>query len=131
MKVYTQNFSTNLRILRMEKNLTQKELADLLKYSEKTVSKWECGACIPDIDVLSYKNDKLTWNTPLRNVFQLPVITRQLLMKRVYVPLVQALLLRKLLQILYGHLIRCLVQMYGLLHLNLVLVCPKNVLMQF
>lgn len=52
MKDYTQNFSTNLRILRMEKNLTQKELADLLKYSEKTVSKWECGACIPDIDVL-------------------------------------------------------------------------------
>lgn len=24
----------------------------MLQYSEKTVSKWECGACIPDIDVL-------------------------------------------------------------------------------
>ena len=52
MTDYTKNFSLNLRDLRIRKNLTQKELADLLQYSEKTVSKWECGACVPDIDVL-------------------------------------------------------------------------------
>ena len=52
MTYYAKNFSVNLRNLRIHKNLTQKELADLLQYSEKTVSKWECGACIPDIDVL-------------------------------------------------------------------------------
>ena len=52
MADYTKNFSLNLRNFRIRKNLTQKELADLLQYSEKTVSKWECGACVPDIDVL-------------------------------------------------------------------------------
>ncbi len=52
MTDYTKNFSLNLRDLRIQKGLTQKEVADLLQYSEKTVSKWECGACIPDIDVL-------------------------------------------------------------------------------
>ena len=52
MTDYTKNFSLNLRDLRIRKKLTQKELADLLQYSEKTVSKWECGACVPDIDVL-------------------------------------------------------------------------------
>ena len=52
MTDYTKNFSLNLRDLRIRKKLTQKELADMLQYSEKTVSKWECGACVPDIDVL-------------------------------------------------------------------------------
>ena len=52
MTKYAENFSINLKNLRKEKGLTQKELADILGYSEKTVSKWECGACIPDIEVL-------------------------------------------------------------------------------
>ncbi len=52
MTKYAENFSMNLKNLRKEKELTQKELADLLGYSEKTVSKWECGACVPDIEVL-------------------------------------------------------------------------------
>ena len=52
MKDYAKNFSGNLRRLRKSEHLTQKELADLLQYSEKTISKWECGSCIPDIEVL-------------------------------------------------------------------------------
>ena len=52
MTRYTENFSSNLRSIRKNKKLTQKQLADMLGYSEKTVSKWECGACIPDIAVL-------------------------------------------------------------------------------
>ena len=52
MKDYAKNFSENLRRLRKSEHLTQKELADLLQYSEKTISKWECGSCIPDIEVL-------------------------------------------------------------------------------
>lgn len=38
--------------LRKEKGLTQKELADKLYVSDKTVSKWECGKGMPDISIL-------------------------------------------------------------------------------
>ncbi|MBQ8822115.1 MAG: helix-turn-helix transcriptional regulator [Lachnospiraceae bacterium] len=38
--------------LRKEKSLTQKELADKLYVSDKTVSKWECGKGMPDISML-------------------------------------------------------------------------------
>ncbi len=38
--------------LRKEKGLTQKELADKLYVSDKTVSKWECGKGMPDISML-------------------------------------------------------------------------------
>ncbi|WP_099468700.1 helix-turn-helix domain-containing protein [Konateibacter massiliensis] len=35
--------------LRKEKNLTQKNIADFLGISNKTVSKWECGLGCPDL----------------------------------------------------------------------------------
>lgn len=37
---------------RKEKNLTQEQLAQLLNISNKTVSKWECGRCMPDYSVI-------------------------------------------------------------------------------
>ncbi len=37
---------------RKTKNLTQKQLAELLFISEKTVSKWECGKGIPDVSLM-------------------------------------------------------------------------------
>ena len=49
---YAERFAYNLRILRKQHNLTQESLADILGYSKKTVSKWECGDCIPDIETL-------------------------------------------------------------------------------
>ena len=36
---------------RKEKNLTQKELAEKLNVSSKSVSKWECGTCLPDVSL--------------------------------------------------------------------------------
>lgn len=36
---------------RKEKNLTQKELAILLGVSDKSVSKWERGICLPDVSL--------------------------------------------------------------------------------
>ncbi len=42
-----------IRILRQEKELTQKELADTLHISDKTVSKWERGLGCPDISLLA------------------------------------------------------------------------------
>lgn len=37
---------------RKEKNMTQKELADLLHVTDRAVSKWERGLCAPDISLL-------------------------------------------------------------------------------
>lgn len=48
-----QNFSRNLAILRKSKNLTQAQLAEKLNYSDKSVSKWECGDVLPDVITLS------------------------------------------------------------------------------
>lgn len=36
---------------RKEKNLTQKELAELLGVTDKSVSKWENGICLPDVSL--------------------------------------------------------------------------------
>ena len=44
--------ATNLRALRLKKSLTQWELAEQLHYSDKSVSKWERGDAVPDIEVL-------------------------------------------------------------------------------
>lgn len=49
--------------LRKEKNLTQRELGDLLYVSDKAVSKWERGLGYPDISLL----------TELSRIFQIPV----------------------------------------------------------
>ena len=37
---------------RKEKNLTQQALADKLFITEKAVSKWETGKCMPSVDIL-------------------------------------------------------------------------------
>lgn len=42
----------NIVRLRMEKRLTQEELADLLGVSRQSVSKWESGASTPELDKL-------------------------------------------------------------------------------
>lgn len=38
--------------MRKRKNLTQRELADILNISDKTVSKWECGNGMPDLSLM-------------------------------------------------------------------------------
>ena len=45
-------FSQNLRRLRMEKNLTQEQLANILGVSVQSVSRWECGNTLPDVMLL-------------------------------------------------------------------------------
>ena len=46
------DFGKFVQMLRKEKNLTQKELADKLCISDKAVSKWERGLNLPDISLL-------------------------------------------------------------------------------
>ena len=48
----------NLSLLRKKNKITQLELAQMLNYSDKAVSKWENGESIPGIDVL-YRISKI------------------------------------------------------------------------
>lgn len=41
-----------IKQLRKEKDMTQKQLADLLHITDRAVSKWERGVCAPDISLL-------------------------------------------------------------------------------
>ena len=45
-------FSQNLRRLRLEKNLTQEQLASILGVSVQSVSRWECANTLPDVMLL-------------------------------------------------------------------------------
>ena len=38
--------------IRKQKNMTQRQLADALSISDKTVSKWECGKGLPEISLM-------------------------------------------------------------------------------
>ena len=44
--------AANLTRLRQQAGLTQLQLADMLNYSDKAVSKWERGESVPDLRVL-------------------------------------------------------------------------------
>lgn len=44
--------SVNIKLLRQQKNLTQKVLGDILHVSNKTISKWENGRGLPDIETI-------------------------------------------------------------------------------
>ena len=44
--------SQNLIRLRKEKNLTQAELAKLINYSDKAISRWETGEVVPDLETI-------------------------------------------------------------------------------
>ena len=46
------NFSKNLRKLRLEKKLTQEQVAEQLGVSAQSVSRWETGATFPDVMML-------------------------------------------------------------------------------
>ncbi len=46
------NIGSYIARKRREKNLTQKQLAERLGVSNKTISKWENGKCMPDYSVI-------------------------------------------------------------------------------
>ncbi len=41
-----------IKTIRKEKNLTQREVAERLSISEKTVSKWETGNGLPEVGLM-------------------------------------------------------------------------------
>lgn len=44
---------------RKEKNLTQEQLAEKIGVSNKTISKWETGKCMPDYSVIELLCEEL------------------------------------------------------------------------
>lgn len=52
-----------IALKRKQKNLTQEQLAEKLGVSNKTISKWETGKCMPDYSIIKVcvKNLKLQW----------------------------------------------------------------------
>lgn len=44
-------FSERIKELRLEKNLSQKELGEELNLSPTTITKWERGDRVPNIDI--------------------------------------------------------------------------------
>lgn len=46
------NFGKNLQILRKMTNMTQEELAEKLNISRQTISKWELGSILPEVEKL-------------------------------------------------------------------------------
>lgn len=52
MEDYKRIFACNISQLRKKNDITQAELGEKLHYSDKAVSKWERGECVPDIAVL-------------------------------------------------------------------------------
>ena len=50
-------FSQRLKLLRNEKNLLQKELADKLNISRSTIASWESGNRIPELGAIEKLSD--------------------------------------------------------------------------
>lgn len=45
-------FDENLRRFRIKQHLTQKEVANILKISRQSISKWETNQALPTLDLL-------------------------------------------------------------------------------
>ena len=56
-QISNEKFGLFITELRKEKNLTQKDLAEKLYVSDKTVSKWERGLSMPSSASKSYTGD--------------------------------------------------------------------------
>mgnify|MGYP001177802482 CR=1 FL=1 len=54
MDYITKNIANNIQKLRKINKMTQNELANILNYSDKAISKWERGESIPDITTLVF-----------------------------------------------------------------------------
>lgn len=52
-----QKIGTFLQVLRKEKGLTQEQLAEYLNTSRRTISRWETGRNMPDLDLLIELSD--------------------------------------------------------------------------
>ena len=63
MALSTKNFPSNLKEARRSLGLTQRALGERIGFSEKTVSKWEKGVSLPDIETVFSICDALQMKT--------------------------------------------------------------------
>lgn len=70
MSTIKENIANNITSLRKSKNWTQAELAELLNYSDKTISKWERGESTPDVEII-YQMSQL-FDVPIDYFFKEP-----------------------------------------------------------
>ena len=55
-QISNEKFGLFIAELRKQKDLTQKELAEKLYVSDKTISKWERGLSMPNVVLLNYRS---------------------------------------------------------------------------
>lgn len=60
------NFGNKLSELRKQNKMTQRELGNILNVSDRTISKWEVGVSLPNIDDLY--NISNYFNIPIYNL---------------------------------------------------------------
>ena len=53
------SFGESLRRKRMEKNISQRQLSEMLHVDQSTISKWESGSRLPDADMISLLSECL------------------------------------------------------------------------
>ena len=68
MATIKENVSNNIVLLRKSRQWTQADLAEMLNYSDKTISKWERGESTPDIEMI-YQMSQL-FEVPIEYFFQ-------------------------------------------------------------
>lgn len=55
-------FAEELNTIRKKRHLTQESLAEQLNVSRTTISRWETGAMVPDIDTVKRLSQLLDYN---------------------------------------------------------------------
>jgi transcriptional regulator with XRE-family HTH domain len=75
------SLSENIRFFRIQKNITQEQLAAILKVSPQAISKWETGATCPDCSILLALSKTL--DVSLDTLFENDIIFQEDTAKRI------------------------------------------------
>ena len=76
MENFEEMLAKNLVFLRKRAKMTQGELAEKIKYSDKTVSKWETGEAVPDVETLIAICD--VFNISINEITSGPIIDKEI-----------------------------------------------------
>ena len=80
MKNINEIIGNNIKELRKINKLTQFDLADKLNYSNKTISRWESGEIIPDVQTINKLSE--IFEVPISKMFEPDISTRYKLGRR-------------------------------------------------
>lgn len=80
MKNINEIIGNNIKELRKVNKMTQFDLAEKLNYSNKTISRWESGDIIPDVQILNKLSE--LFEVPLSKMFEPDISTRYKLSRK-------------------------------------------------